>query len=352
MIRKKLPRFAQKIAHFIHLQLFLTVISMPILIYWGLPLSILSPVGNFVFGPLLTAFLLISSIIFFTELLHIPNSFFGLLLEWITHFWHCILRQADSSCLIAFRSPGLGYLLCIPFLAFTIMNLKFFQPRKRNMAALFFLLCLPSLCATFFQKPAAITPISCSTSQVTLINHQGMTTVIDPGAVGRTPSAPSWVTHTLVNEVAKKTGRLVIDRFIALKPGTRLFDALCTLLSKITVKEIIIPVWQGMIPKNSWYAFKRLSHIAQEKNCIITRIKDEPLALMTGANHHLAIEPGSRTLKYAQASYKALNIRGFIDNETVEIYAANQAKKVQKRRSSVQKRTGHDQQTCSSDCRQ
>ena len=59
----------------IYVQLYLSLMSSPILIYWGLPVSLASPLGNILFNPLLVVFLFFSSLLFFTELLHIPNIF-------------------------------------------------------------------------------------------------------------------------------------------------------------------------------------------------------------------------------------------------------------------------------------
>lgn len=327
MIARKYAPFIEKVIRFCHLQLFLTTLSLPILIIWGLPLSFLSPIGNFIFGPVLTAFLLISSILFFTQLLHIPNSFFGMLLEWITHGWHFILRFANTSTLIACERPPLWLLLPLPVCTLLLIHIPFFQPRKRNMFSLFVLLCIPYLYTLLFHASSGILPVACTRSAVTLLKHDGHVFVIDPGAIGQTPSASSWVTYTLTSNLAQKTGSLVVDRFIVMRLGSRIFEALTTLLSKITIKEIMIPYWNGHIPKNSWRAYKKFTKKARELNCRITRIPQEPVTLLETPHALLRIEPTKRTLRHDQATYKAARISGFIDNEHIDIYASQQGKK-------------------------
>src|SRR5579862_7575785 len=93
------------------MQLFLSLVSLPILASWGLPISLMSPIGNVIFSPLLTLFLLLSSIIFFCELFCIPNEFFVWLLELVSQVWRWGLSCTYGSALIACKKPALW--LCI-----------------------------------------------------------------------------------------------------------------------------------------------------------------------------------------------------------------------------------------------
>src|SRR5579872_4558069 len=104
----------QSAVQFMIVQLFLTLISLPIIIAWGLPISLLSPIGNFIFSPFLTAFLLLSSIIFFTQIISIPNYPLILLLENLMPLWHYILSFSSSSAMFAFKKPPLFILIVIP----------------------------------------------------------------------------------------------------------------------------------------------------------------------------------------------------------------------------------------------
>src|SRR5437763_195216 len=90
------------IIRFVQLQLFITLFSLPLLISWGIPLSLLSPLGNLIFGPVLTIFLFLSSLIFFSELIGIPNGLLIALLEKITTWWLCIMHANTQSWLVGF----------------------------------------------------------------------------------------------------------------------------------------------------------------------------------------------------------------------------------------------------------
>ena len=104
-------------------QLFVTAFSMPILAYWGLPISALSPIGNLVSAPIMAVFIFLSCLIFFSELLLIPN---GVLLK---------LLQLCSKLILKLVSLGSNFWLCglkegpmlfvVPFLAlWVVFNFK------------------------------------------------------------------------------------------------------------------------------------------------------------------------------------------------------------------------------------
>ena len=71
----------------LRIQLFITLVALPILVYWGLTVSILTIAGNIIFAPLLTIFLLLASLIFFLEILHFPNYYVIYLLEQLSCLW-------------------------------------------------------------------------------------------------------------------------------------------------------------------------------------------------------------------------------------------------------------------------
>lgn len=124
MSRSLLKSVRTKLADFIHLQLFLTLISWPILIAWGLPLSLMSLLGNFIFGPVVTLFLFVSALIFFCELVGIPNGSLVWLLDKITDWWVFIMHHSSSRWLISAPAPSLLALAVLPFCALAILYFK------------------------------------------------------------------------------------------------------------------------------------------------------------------------------------------------------------------------------------
>src|SRR5438552_892464 len=111
-----LHSFINSFINFCYLQFFLMLISLPILISWGLPISLTTIFGNFFFTPFLTLFLLLSSLLLFFEIAHIPNYFIAYLLDFITRVWYFLLTFDKKYWLIGFAKPSLIVLFIIFFL--------------------------------------------------------------------------------------------------------------------------------------------------------------------------------------------------------------------------------------------
>lgn len=75
------------LGNLIQIQLFLLLVALPVLVWWGLPISLLSIPGNLFFGPWLIIFLGIACVIFFLELFKLPNSWPIQILEKLCHLW-------------------------------------------------------------------------------------------------------------------------------------------------------------------------------------------------------------------------------------------------------------------------
>ena len=114
----------RSIIDILQLQLFLTLTAFPILLAWGLPLSWMSLISTPLFSPLFTLFLLLSSLIFFTELLFLPNALFIYGLEKVAQFWLWILHFENGSWLIGFTKPSFLLLLLCPLSTLFIMHHK------------------------------------------------------------------------------------------------------------------------------------------------------------------------------------------------------------------------------------
>ncbi len=77
----------------VHLSLF----TLPVILFWGFPLAPWAVLGNLIFAPFLSLFLLASSVLFITEVLHIPNYLVVAVLNVITVFWKSALHFTPST---------------------------------------------------------------------------------------------------------------------------------------------------------------------------------------------------------------------------------------------------------------
>lgn len=88
----------------------------PIILYWQLPISVMSIFGNILFPPILLVFMSLAILLFFTEILFIPNQTIVSLLEIFSDLWIKILNIGDKNWLI--YTPNLH-----PILLFAIISI-------------------------------------------------------------------------------------------------------------------------------------------------------------------------------------------------------------------------------------
>ena len=202
------------IVRFVQVQLFLTAVSAPILLSWGLPISVLSLLGNLLFFPALVAFLTLSSTIFFLELLHIPNGAPIWCLEKLTSAWLSAMSLTSGpKWLVSFRTPSEYLLILLPLLAFGILYYKKTSPLSRSVPLLALLLvCSFGYLKITGQPTTVVEQIPCNGGQITLIKSDGTTTLIDPGVLGRRGSASSWAEYTLANHFYLTFPPILVDK--------------------------------------------------------------------------------------------------------------------------------------------
>lgn len=94
------------IINYVVTQSVITCVSLPFLIAWGLPISLASPVGNLLFVPFISAFLLLSSFFFMMSLVATPPQILISALDLIADLWHRILMMGSPSWLISIPCPS------------------------------------------------------------------------------------------------------------------------------------------------------------------------------------------------------------------------------------------------------
>lgn len=313
---------AHSILTFMHVQLFITLISMPILLCWGMPLSLLSFAGNFFFGPILTAFLLLSSLIFFFQLLALPSGAFIYALEKLTTFWMYILRLPSHQSLVALPKPPLITSLVIICMALLILHCKKIDTPLKGIAAYTILLIISGICLALTAYWAIpVQTIPCHSGQITLAYHHKQLALIDPGVVGQRISAPNWCEYTLMPYLAKEYGTTCIDYLILLQPNGVTFDAITRLLEKIKIKRMYIPLWTGTLPNHWWKYYFRLVEQCKKTGCILIRLHSKDIHTIFLGKESIAITPLESTLSNHEYTYPAFHISGTINSYEIDIYS-------------------------------
>lgn len=316
-LTKHLLSFKKNLISFIHLQLFISLISLPVLLCWGIPFSLLTFVGNFIFAPILTVFLLLSSLIFFCQLLGIPNGIFIYFLQKLNVGWMFFMQTADNGALVGFARPPLFVLIIIAGAAACILHWKKINTPLKGIAcysALFAIIIIYlKLCAV----PATlIESIDCNSKKVPLIVCNNRVVVIDNHVIGRKLSAASWLEYTLSSAMIKKGGYTTIDHFVLPYPSKIMFEALTLYLEKISIKNLYIAIWDGRIPKHHWRSYKRLTTLAQKKKCKIIRISSyKPTKISLDSDSFITITPTKELVKKVDFSYPKFQISAVIQSK-------------------------------------
>jgi hypothetical protein len=310
----------QSLLSSIQLQLFISFISLPFLIAWGLPVSLLSPVSTLIFGPFLTCFLLISSLIFFLELLYLPNGILIWCLERVTSTWLACLSFEQRAWLIGFTKPPIIIIMLIPVIALAIIHSKKITCTLKRIFLLGLFLTLTCTALKFFPyRHDIIQKIPCNKGEITLINHNNAVIVIDPGYLASRPSYESYISYSLLPEIIQRTGKLHIDHLIVFKFNKRILDALQFLATKLTIRDLYIPAWRGRIPGFAWRSYVKLKRTIAENNGRIFSISYKK-RLHLGKNDELCIEPvATKDVSYYDATYKPLEANGLINGYTINL---------------------------------
>lgn len=222
---------------FVQVQFFLSLISLPILIAWGLPFSLMTMIGNLVFAPFLTVFLLCSSLVFFTEILHIPNSGCILLLEKVTQFWLWCLEWGPKTWMVGFKISLLPLSIFAAILA--VIILQHTKWGKKEISALLYIglfFCI-LLTNEVLNIPEKVT-VACNKKTVTVYNKNGALHMIDNGGLGEKINPTSWISYTLMNKLTKLFGTVRFKTVSLTQSKLSTLEALHTLCQETSVESV------------------------------------------------------------------------------------------------------------------
>lgn len=319
---KYLHNLGRSVVIFMHVQLFITLISMPILLCWGMPLSLLSFAGNFFFGPILTAFLLLSSLIFFLELLMLPNGLLIYILEKLTHIWMTIMHLPSCQSLVALPKPPLAIAFILAGIAVLILHCKKIDTHLKGIAAYSIMLLISGIFLIFITHwSVPVQTLNCHSGQVTLVYHQKQLLLIDTGVIGQRISAPNWCEYTLMPHLAKEYGATKIDCLIALQPNGILFDALTHLLDKIEIKKIYLPFWKGKLPSHWWRKYFKFIEQCKKKGCTLIRLTAQDSHTIYLDTKSITITPLNTHITNHEYTYPAFNVLSSIAEHRIELFS-------------------------------
>ncbi len=278
----------------LHTQLFLTLIALPFSLAWGLPLSWLSLFSTPLFLPFLMCFLFVSSLLFFSEIVGIPNGAIAWLLDQITNIWLSILAAAPDWLLFGCIRPSWATLISIAFITIFSLHIRLIGTIGKSIIALSLILGC-ALCMLYLMRPAIVhTHIQAPRGSMELIHDHGVTILIDNGILST--ARPLWIQYSLIGEIVSTTGSLHIDHLIV-KRITK------TTIANLAVLRLCIPFSHVYVPDHVFIGACKSSNYSLHVICSPEQI--------TTRKNTFTIQPSKKTVIYEDIPYHPLNIISF-----------------------------------------
>lgn len=301
--------------NYLNLHLFLALVSLPLIVAWGLPSSWLSPLGNFIFNPFISLFLFLSSFAFFSELVGLPHVWCNWLLEQLTNCWHWFLQLAPSAVLYGFPHISWWLLAAIACSTFAAVMHPFMRHPTHRLLGLTAIFCISMALIRAHEPSSFFYTMPCHQGSIALIRANNNTIVIDPGYIGSRQSARSWISYTFMPELIAKTGSLTIDHLFILKPTIVTCEALTTLLDTAYIHHIYMPLLQGELTGSFKRAFGTLYARIKQRNISFTRVDT---SYSFPAIPSLVITTHG-VKKYQTITYPHIVMEGSIENTPIAI---------------------------------
>jgi hypothetical protein len=259
---------------FTQTQLVITIVALPILVAWGLGYSLMSLVGNLIFAPVLTAFLVLSSLLLFAHLLGIPHAWLATLLNWLTLAWDWMLNHASSSWLIECAKPSTVILIALPLIVYVLLHHRWMSTPLRRIGALCGLLVL---CYGIFYAQRIHNgdgPLTrCLNDKLYVIKLVGTDALIliDDGYFARKKSIEKAIAYEVRPWLAKQFGSVRIRELRMTRVGAGGLQAAKHICSLWPVESLWLPFFKNKLSKYAWRSFFDMKRIVVEKGIRLVR---------------------------------------------------------------------------------
>jgi hypothetical protein len=290
---------------FFILNLFITLVSLPILVAWGLPLSWLSPIGNLIFSPFLSLFLLTSTLSFFCELLGISHGVLDRLLEYIAYAWQYILNLAPHNSSIGCTQTAFYLLLIISIATFVLLMLPPLRSAQKRLTALTVLFFCSLILLKAAQPAHLHDTLPCISKKVEIVRTGNQTALIDHGAFSERANPASWVQYHFIPDLIKATGSLSIEHLILPRPTIRVLEAAIALMQHASVTAIYYPTIEGELTGSHRGVFRKWYAIAKSLGVQLVRLQYK--TTLTLGDKKLTLAPDTQ-IQYREVTFKMLKI--------------------------------------------
>ena len=270
-------QFFMFLTTYLKAQCIATLIAFPFLVQWGLAFSLFSWVGNLIFMPFLTLFLLLSSLVYFTELLCIPNGLLITMLTLLSNGWQTLLKCGKKEWLFGFARPHPILFIILTIGTFSILYLL--QRRKLfSLKALAYLLlanCTVSYCYPFVQKAWEIKRKNFIIYKKLIIcqNHTGKIEITDNGFFRRKKNVASAINFEIRPYLLQTYGTTHVVTLLLNVAAAQGFCAALELCKTCRVDKVVLPYFERQLSRYDWFCFFRLKECLEMKGIPFIRQK-------------------------------------------------------------------------------
>ncbi|MCX5923800.1 MAG: hypothetical protein NTZ68_00020 [Candidatus Dependentiae bacterium] len=236
MLKKITPHVSKWFYSFLELQLVISLMSLPLLTHWGLPVSYMSPVANLIFTPLLILFLWVSCLFSVFALVRLPCSWFVYLLDKITDLWHFMLSFANPEWLMGFCYQTLWISLFFCFLVFILYT--YIKPTTKQAVCTLLIFWLILIGVRYSMQKNLCQKVG--NLPLCALRINGKVYLIDDGALCSKQNFYSNIDYTILPELIKTTGITSIDTLVLCKPSKRLAKIAHQFAMQTNVQTIMV----------------------------------------------------------------------------------------------------------------
>lgn len=245
----------------IQIQFFITLLSLPLLMCWGMPLSLASIAGNIIFAPIMALFLGICSLLFITEIFSVPNRAIVFFLEKITTFLVALLGFGNKRWLIGFAKPPTLIMLLIPLFTIACLMHPLCRTPLRRISLFSLIFCAIIVYGYYSAKPDGKESFFMpnTNEKIQVILHENRTyTLHDSGYFNTKVSPDKYINFELKPYFIQKGGIPFFKKIVLDKTGIRSLQALLTLCTFCTIEDVFVRKPKSKISKKFWTLFYRL----------------------------------------------------------------------------------------------
>lgn len=251
----------------------LTIVSLPLLVYWGFGISTMSLVGNLLFTPILVLFLFLSTLLFFATLCLVPHEPITMALNFVTQAWHYALGFGSKNWIIHCINPPL-IILVLPIVALVvgIQHPSCKTPLRRltlmaSIILIFFSYCL------LMQKHAMqkTSTIMLDKKLYGIVRTDKKIILIDEGYAAQKKSPEKALEYNILPALFKQYGNVHIADYVIKRPMRSSMKIAATLCKQVAVDQVTLPYFDAPEAKSLWYAYFDLKRTLVDQKVKLVR---------------------------------------------------------------------------------